>query len=70
MDRVPSPQSISGSLQGYSVLARLGHSRERLEELAPGVTSLLNRLATHWEIDVSSIEMAVTFEVKDVRGHE
>ncbi len=70
MKRVPSPNSISGSLQGYSDLVRFGHSRERLEELAPGVASLLNKLANHWEIDVTSIEMAVTFEVKGVRGHE
>ena len=49
------------SLEAYASLFNLGHSRERLEELAPRVAELVDRLDALREVDVTGAEMAVTY---------
>lgn len=60
-------RSTSGAktLSEYASLARLGHSPERLAELAPEVLGLYARLRELWEIDLGDVEMAVSFTVVD-----
>jgi hypothetical protein len=54
------------SLESYSRLFDLGHSRERLEELAPRVEELLARIDALRQVDVTDTEMAVTYSAGGV----
>lgn len=65
MDERMRPKEVIEFLRGYSALARLGHDRERLTELAPQVIALFEALATLREIAVGGAEMAVTFAAPD-----
>ncbi len=65
MDARMRPKEVIEFLRSYSDLARLGHDRERLTELAPQVIALFEALATLREIAVGEAEMAVTFAAAD-----
>lgn len=65
MDESMNAQEVTAFLRGYSVLAHLGQTPERLSELAPPVIALFEALATLREIDVGGVEMAVTFAAGD-----
>lgn len=68
MDESMHAQEVAAFVRGYSVLAGLGHTPERLSELAPQVAALFEALATLREIDVGGAEMAVTFSAGDDRA--
>jgi hypothetical protein len=63
---MPSRLSATGeSLRGYSGLLGLGHSPDRLAQLAPEVAAILDRLAKTWEMDLGMLDMAVGFTVRE-----
>jgi hypothetical protein len=63
-------QNDSKFLLGYSNVSGLGHSQERLVELSTQVARMLNGLASLWQVDVTGIEMAITFEAKETQVHD
>jgi hypothetical protein len=55
-------------LGAYSRLYGLGHSQERLAELAPHVADLLGRLERLRTIDAGDVEIAISYVPVSVAG--
>ena len=53
--------STADQLAAYSELVSLGHSRERLQELAPKVNEIFALIRRVREADVDGHEMAVNY---------
>ena len=55
-----NPEVTAETVEGYARYAGLGHSRERLAELAPSVQELLSQLQALWRVELGTSEMAIT----------
>jgi hypothetical protein len=55
-------EGLLAHLEAFSELTSLGHSRQRLEELAPKVAELLDTIRRLRSVDVEGYEMAVNYE--------
>lgn len=62
--------ALAEYMRGYSAVAGLAHSSERLEELEPEVATLFDDMATLWTIPLEGTEMAVSFAVEKLADNE
>jgi hypothetical protein len=56
-------------MRGYSALAGLNHSPDRLLELEPEIATLFADMAKLWTIPLDGAEMAISLAIEKVDDH-
>ena len=65
----PTRAMLAEFMRGYSGLAGLTHSPDRLLELEPEIATLFEDMAMLWTIPLDGAEMAISFAIEKVDDH-